>query len=156
MWLIDYGVDQKEITSIEQIPEDVIGFVYLIEFTDGTKYIGKKNVRYTKKLKALKSGKPRAKACGIVYKNTGKGFRQKYDIIYEETDWKTYQGSHKECKNKTISKKYILDFAKTPLELTYLEAKQQMIHNVLKGDSFINDNILNKFYRNNLYPKSEE
>ena len=111
MWLIDYGVDQKEITSIEQIPEDVIGFVYLIEFTDGTKYIGKKNVRYTRKLKALKSGKPRAKACGIVYKNTGKGFRQRYDIICEETDWKTYQGSHKECKNKTVSKKYILDFA---------------------------------------------
>jgi hypothetical protein len=139
----------KTISSLEEMPDNVFGFVYEIEFTDGTKYIGKKQVTSTKTLPKLKSGKSRPNSIGIVYKNTGKGFRQCFEKIQSESDWKTYKGSHKDCKNKEPKNKTILAFAFSKLELTYLEAKALFMHEVLEHDEYINDNILGSFYRSN-------
>ena len=68
----------KEIKSINDMPEGVIGFVYELIFTDNTKYIGKKNLYTTRTIKALKNGKSRDNTIKCVYRNTGKGFRQKF------------------------------------------------------------------------------
>lgn len=151
MWvLINTDGTTSKVSSIQDLPEYSTGFVYLIEYKDGTKYIGKKNLYATIKMKSLPSGKQRANTVGKEYRNTGKGSRQSYDIIRKETDWLTYKGSHKE-KLKQISHKYILDFAYTKIQLTYLEAKFLFKHEVLEDPKFLNENILNAFYRNKLH-----
>lgn len=141
----------NEINSINDMPEGVIGFVYKIIFTDGSKYIGKKNLYTTKTVKSLKNDKLRPNTVNRIFKNTGKGFRQKFDIIKKESDWKTYQGSAKECKNKTVERKEILQYAYSHQELTYLETKMLFKYDVLESAYYINDNILGKFYRGKLY-----
>ena len=146
MWLLD----KEEITSIEQIPEKAIGFVYMVHFVDGTKYIGKKNLYSITKVKALKSGKKRDNVIGKELRNTGKGFREAYDIIKKESNWFKYQGSSKECETRIVDKKYILQYAYSKLELTYLEAKMLFTYEVLEKSDFLNDNILGSFYKNDL------
>ena len=146
----------KEIKSIEDMPEGVIGFVYELTFTDNTKYIGKKNLYTTRTIKALKNGKLRDNAIKCVYRNTGKGFRQKFDVIKKESNWKVYQGSAKECKNKTVARKEIIQYAFSNQELTYLEAKMLFKYGVLENANYINDNILGKFYRGKLYGESAD
>lgn len=151
MWLLLYPDNStKEVTTIDELPKDVTGFVYLIVYKDGTKYIGKKNLYSTVKIKSLASGKQRPNVIGKEYRNTGKGFRQSYDIVRKETDWLKYKGSHKE-RLKPIDKKYILDFAYTKLQLTYLEAKLLFKHEVLESNEFLNENILNTFYKDRLH-----
>ena len=136
------------VTDISQMPKNTIGFVYYIQYMDGMKYIGKKNIFATKTLKGLKSGKTRPNIIDRVYKNTGKGFRQAFDIIRVESNWKDYTGSHKEAKIRIPKYRTILQYAKTNLQLTYLEAKWLFKESVLERDDYINDNILGKFYRN--------
>ena len=151
MWLLPTNNNTyEEITSIDQLPVNAIGFVYLIEYRDGTKYIGKKNLYSIVKILSLKSGKQRDNIIGKTFKNTGKGFRQCYDIIRKETNWLKYRGSHKD-NTKVISKKYILDFAYTKIQLTYLETKMLFMYEVLEKDEFLNEHILNSFYRERLH-----
>ena len=62
MWLLLYPDNStKEVTTIDELPKDVTGFVYLIVYKDGTKYIGKKNLYSIVKILSLKSGKQRDK-----------------------------------------------------------------------------------------------
>lgn len=145
-WLYNDNI----VTTINDVPNTAIGFVYLVHFTDGSKYIGKKNLYSIRKIKALTSGKQRKDVIEKKYRNTGKGYRQEFDIIKKESDWLKYQGSHKDCKTKTVDKKYILCFAYSKLQLTYLEAKMLFIYEVLEDNSYLNDNILGTFYRSNL------
>lgn len=152
MW---YYLD-NEVKSIEDMPEGVIGFVYKLTFTDNTKYIGKKNLYTTRTVKALKNGKLRENTVDHLYRNTGKGFRQKFDVIKKESNWKIYQGSAIECKNKTVARKEIIQYAFSNQELTYLEAKMQFKYDVLENANYINDNILGKFYRGKLYGESTD
>ena len=151
MWeLLSPNNTTLTVDNISQLPKDVTGFVYLIVYKDGTKYIGKKNLYSTVKIKSLASGKQRPNVIGKEYRNTGKGFRQSYDVVRKETDWLKYKGSHKE-RLKPIDKKYILDFAYTKLQLTYLEAKLLFKHEVLESNEFLNENILNAFYKDRLH-----
>ena len=58
MWFyhkLDNIPDYETITSIEQVPEGAIGFIYLIEYVDGCKYIGKKNLYSKRTIAATKS-----------------------------------------------------------------------------------------------------
>ena len=60
---------------IEEMPEDVVGFVYMItNITSGKKYIGKKLVQFKKSRPPLK----------------GRKNRRRYKV---ESDWKDYYGS---------------------------------------------------------------
>lgn len=148
---VPWQYEDKIISSIEDMPKNVIGFVYRIVFTDGKQYIGKKNLYSISKVKPLKSGKPRANRISEIKLNTGYGYRETYEVIKKESNWKTYQGSHKDCKNKTPEQKYIIAYAYNKLELTYLEAKALFTYSVLERPSFLNDNILGSFYRSALY-----
>ena len=153
-WVDNHNLSEHKIRvaieSISDFPKNCIGFIYLISFMDGTKYIGKKNLYTTSKLKALKSGIQRPNS-ERVYKNTGNKSRIAYDVVKKESNWKTYQGSSKYCKNKesTLSG-LILDYAYSTRELTYLETKYLFKYNVLEDDSFLNENILGKFYKGNI------
>lgn len=133
--------------DIKYFPENTVGFVYIVTFADGMKYIGKKNLYTFSKLLPRKDGKIRLHRYGYEYKNTGKGKRQLYEIIRKETDWKTYSGSAKDYKNIIPVSREILAFATSKRALTYLEAKYQFIYEVLERDDFINNNILGSFYK---------
>lgn len=124
----------KTIESLEDVPEDAIGFIYEITHNPTNKrYIGKKILHHNKKLPPLK-GKKRARR------------------VIKESDWKTYYGSNdeiksmiKEGKSDEFTRK-ILIFATSKKQLSYLEAKEQFKREVLESDDYFNTNILGRFY----------
>ena len=112
-----------------EIPEDIIGFVYIItELETGKKYVGKKLAVTTRKLPPLKGKKRRR--CVIV-----------------ETDWRDYFGSSEELKSLVESNggdKYhreILHLCKSKGAMSYLELKEQVERDVLFRDDYYNEFI---------------
>ena len=139
MWLYK----DKEINSIEDMPTDTFGFVYLVTHTpSGKKYLGKKQLISNRTLPPLKGSKRKRK-------------------IQKESDWKTYYGSQsevkqlvKESKDKLDFTREIIIFTSTKKQLTYFETKLQFVNEVLENDEYLNSNILGKFFRKDLYDKS--
>ena len=134
--------DNKIIASLEDMPEGVFGFCYLIQnHTKGKSYIGKKQViSITKK----KFGKK--KLAQMTDKRS-----KKYEMVLKESNWKDYTGSNKtlleDVKNDDNITKIILEFGFSKWHLTYLEVKYQFKNDVLESDHWYNDNILSKFFR---------
>lgn len=124
------------------------GFVYLITYSDGTKYIGKKDFFTIRRLPALKSGDIRPNSTRT-YRNIN-GSRAYYDLVKCESNWRKYSGSSKLTADKTPVSKEILCIASSKRELTYLETKYLFTHNVLELPEFLNENILGKFFKHNL------
>ena len=139
MWLYK----DKEINSIEDMPANTFGFVYLVTHTpSGKKYLGKKQLISNRTLPPLKGSKRKRK-------------------IQKESDWKTYYGSQtevkqlvKESKDKLEFVREIIIFTSTKKQLTYFETKLQFVNEVLENDEYLNSNILGKFFRKDLYDKS--
>ena len=139
MWLYK----NKEINSIEDMPTDTFGFVYLVTHTpSGKKYLGKKQLISNRTLPPLKGQKKKRK-------------------IQKESDWKTYYGSQtevkqlvKESQDKLEFVREIIIFTSTKKQLTYFETKLQFVNEVLENDEYLNSNILGKFFRKDLYDKS--
>ena len=143
-------VEKYEINK-ELLPvdfENLLGFIYLVTFSDGTFYIGKKNLFHNSK---VKKGK---KELQSMTDKRGSKFKQ----VVKESDWKTYFGSIKDkdfesdikSGNITIISKEVLCVASTKSQLTYLETKFQFVYNVLEVNNSKNNNILGKFYRKSL------
>jgi hypothetical protein len=120
---------------IEEIPEEYIGFVYLItNNSSGKKYIGKKLAKFAKttyKVVKLKNGtKKKKKIRGKV-----------------ESDWKDYYGSSDALTadvNKLGKENFtreILFFCKTKSECSYIEAREQFKHKVLESEDWYNGHI---------------
>jgi hypothetical protein len=111
---------------IEEIPNEIIGFVYLItNITNGRKYIGKKLAKFKKSRPPLK----------------GKTNRRRYEV---ESDWKDYWGSSDKL-NEDVQllgvanfTREILYYCKSRSELSYLEAKEQFDRRVLETDEYYN------------------
>jgi hypothetical protein len=124
-----------ENTQIETLPEDCVGYVYIITNTvSGRKYIGKKLAKFSKttyRVVKLKNGNKKRKK-----------IRSKID-----SDWQTYYGSNDEL-NKDIeilgSDKFtreILFYCKSKSECSYIEAREQYRHQVLESDDYYNGQI---------------
>ena len=120
---------------IDELPEDCIGFVYLITNTaTGRMYIGKKLAKFSKttyKTVKLKNGKKKRK------KIKGK----------IESDWQTYYGSNIEL-NKDVEtlgtdkfKREILYYCKSKAECSYIEAREQFQRKVLESKDYYNGHI---------------
>jgi|694.fasta_scaffold10788_13 hypothetical protein len=132
MWIFE----GKEIKTVSDMPnEDVYGFIYEVTHTPtNKKYIGKKVIKYHRKLPPLKGTK-------------------KKRLVEKESNWISYYGSNDVIKNLLKEKKHsefkreILIFAYSKIELTYLETKYQFIREVLEKDNYLNINILGKFYK---------
>jgi len=123
----------NEVFRLRDYPE-AIGFTYVIEYTNGMFYLGKKNL--FKKVVLPRNSK-----------------RNKKEVIYREsTDWKQYTGSSKETKGLTIKKKVVLDIAITNRALTYLETKLLFHNDVLFNDKCLNKNIGGLYFDNVLEP----
>jgi|TARA_R110000744_G_scaffold343268_1_gene448481 hypothetical protein len=137
------GETIKEITDF---PPNSYGFVYVITHKPtNKKYIGKKILYFTKKVKIGK--KELYKMQNVV------GRRPAYRLAIKESDWLNYYGSQKALK-QLLSESKVNEFERIILKivpnkklLTYFETKYQFIYQVLeKPDEFFNDNILGKFY----------
>ena len=124
-----------ENTQIEALPEDCVGFVYLItNLVTGRKYIGKKLAKFSKttyKVVKLKNGNKKKKK-----------IRSKID-----SDWLTYYGSNDEL-NRDIQtlgqenfKREILYYCTSKAQCSYIEAREQFRHQVLESDAYYNGQI---------------
>lgn len=129
----------KEMLSLEDFPEGAIGFIYEIKnLTNGKKYIGRKILKSTRKLKPLK------------------GAKRKRTII-KDSGWKEYTGSCEEL-NADIAKgdiieKHIEKICFSKKQMSYYELKYQMIREVLESDAYYNGNIAGKYHRRDLIKK---
>ena len=130
----------KEINEISDLPNNAFGFVYqTTHLPTNKKYIGKKSLMYNLKKKLGKKEK-------LLWE--GKGRPPIYKRVLKESDWKTYYGSHSFIKesNEEDLRREILEIAYHKKELTYLECKYQFTLGVLESRSYLNDNILGKFF----------
>ena len=130
----------KEINEISDLPNNAFGFVYqTTHLPTNKKYIGKKSLMYNLKKKLGKKEK-------LLWE--GKGKPPVYKRVLKESDWKKYYGSHSFIKeaNEEDLKREILEIAYHKKELTYLECKYQFTLGVLESRSYLNDNILGKFF----------
>ena len=152
--LPSWSYQGRLITEISDMPEGTYGFIYEVKHKpSGLKYIGKK-VLYFERNKRL--GKRALEALREERKAKGIGGRVplKQKVI-TESDWKDYYGSHEKVKElvKTTDpmdwEKKILSFVPNKKLLTYYEAKELFRYGILEDrqSSYINDNILGKFYR---------
>ena len=120
---------------VESLPEDCVGFVYLItNRTSGRKYIGKKLAKFAKttyKVVKLKNGTKKKKK-----------IRSKVD-----SDWQIYYGSNDEL-NKDVAAlgidnftREILFYCTSKAECSYIEAREQFTHRVLESKDWYNGQI---------------
>ena len=124
-----------ENTQIEQLPDDCVGFVYLItNNTTGRKYIGKKLAKFSKttyRVVKLKNGNKKRKK-----------IRGKID-----SDWMSYYGSSPELTKDVIElgtenfSREILYYCKSKSECSYIEAREQFLRKVLETDNYYNGHI---------------
>ena len=116
-------------TPVEKLPDDCVGFVYLITNNlSGKKYIGKKLAKFAKtsyKTVKLKNGTKKKKK-----------IRNKVD-----SDWLTYWSSSEDLKADVAAlgedkfSREILRYCNSKNELSYYEAKYQFEYDVLLDEN---------------------
>ena len=132
---------------VEELPEECVGFVYLITNTvSGRKYIGKKLAKFAKtsyKVVKLKNGTKKKKK-----------IRSKID-----SDWQTYYGSNDQL-NKDVEqlgndnfKREILFYCSSKAECSYIEAREQFNHRVLETDEWYNGQIVCRIHGSHIKNK---
>ncbi len=121
--------------QVESLPDDCVGFVYIItNITNNKKYIGKKLAKFSKttyKTVKLKNGGKKKKR-----------IRTKID-----SDWQEYYGSSPNLTEdigkigRDKFKREILYYCKSKAECSYIEAREQFTHKVLESDEYYNGHI---------------
>ena len=132
---------------ISELPDDVIGFVYLItNLTTGRKYIGKKLAKFSKtryKMHTQKNGK-----------RVRKKIKSKVD-----SDWLTYYGSSEALTADILLlgeycfSREILRMCYSRAECSYYEAKEQFYNEVLETDNWYNGQISIRVHKNHIKHK---
>ena len=131
---------------VDTLPDDCIGFVYLItNITNDRKYVGKKLAKFSKisiKTVTLKNGTKKKK------------IRSKID-----SDWRTYYGSSDNL-NKDVAllgednfTREILHYCNAKAVCSYLEAKEQFDRKVLESLDYYNGIISIKVHKNHIINK---
>jgi primase-polymerase (primpol)-like protein len=120
---------------IEELPEDCVGFVYLITNTvTGRRYIGKKLAKFSKtryRTVKLKNGTKRRRK---IKSKTA-------------SDWQTYYGSNDQLKADVAAlgadkfTREILYFCRSKAECSYVEAREQFQRQVLESADYYNNQI---------------
>jgi len=136
-----------ENTTIESLPEDCVGFVYLITNKQtGRQYVGKKLAKFSRttyRMVKLKNGNKRKKK-----------IRSKID-----SDWQEYWSSSDELKKDIASlgqenfTREILFYCKSKAECTYREAQEQFARKVLESDDYYNGQISCRIHKSHINGK---
>jgi len=121
--------------TVLELPEDCVGFVYLITNNiSGRKYIGKKLAKFSKttyKTVKQKNGTKKKKK-----------IRSKVD-----SDWREYYGSSPELTSDITKlgtenfSREILFYCKSKSECSYIEAREQFLRKVLESTDYYNGHI---------------
>jgi hypothetical protein len=135
----------KEVNSIEDLPQDSFGFIYITtHIPSGMSYIGKKSLYHNIKRKLTKKE---------LAEQTGPGRKPTTKVVSKESDWKTYFGSAKPIleiiKDGKVDEfeREILQIVNNKKLLTYYECKYLFSKGVLENPTkYYNDNILGKFF----------
>ena len=120
---------------VEQLPDDCVGFVYIITNTvSGRMYVGKKLARFKTtryKMHTQKNGKKiRKKIRGAV-----------------ASDWQDYYGSSDQLNRDVESvgrdrfRREILYYCRSKAECNYIEAREQFARKVLESTQYYNGHI---------------
>ena len=136
-----------ENTEITELPDDCVGFVYLItNLTNNRMYIGKKLAKFSRtsyKTVTLKNGTKKKKK-----------IKSKID-----SDWLEYYGSSNEL-NKDVDAlgkdkftREILFFCKSKAECSYIEAREQFTRRVLESTEYYNNNIMCRIHGSHILGK---
>ncbi len=127
------------IVTEENTPEGAIGFVYkIIHIPTGKFYIGKKSLTATRRLKPLK-GKVRKR------------------VVKKASDWEKYYSSNEWIKSEVKEgregdfEREIIQFCFSKKSLTYWEVWWQFKLDVLADPQSINENLMGKFFRKDIY-----
>ena len=133
--------------QIEVLPDDCVGFVYLItNKLSGRKYIGKKLAKFSKttyKVVKLKNGNKKRKR-----------IRSKVD-----SDWQLYYGSNDQLNQDILAlgadnfTREILFYCKSKAECSYIEAREQFNHRVLESDDYYNGQIVCRIHGSHIKNK---
>ena len=117
--------------EVHEVPEGAIGFVYLITFSNGDRYIGKKSMFSTRRIKV-------------------KG-RKNRKVVTKESDWKTYSSSSDTVKARIKEgeshSKEIVCFGSSKGAIMFLEIKEMILRDVLCDSTYLNGNIFMKIFR---------
>ncbi len=120
---------------VEQLPEDCVGFVYIItNLTNNRKYIGKKLAKFSRTTQ--KTVKP---------KNGTKKKRKVRSKV--DSDWQDYYGSSPELSKdvellgKDQFRREILYYCRSKSECSYIEAREQFSRRVLESKDWYNGHI---------------
>jgi hypothetical protein len=151
MLFYSWTYENREIKSIDDMPNGSFGFIYCINhLPTGKKYIGRKQL-YSERTVSL--GKRE-----LAKLTDGRSSKKKK--VIKESDWLNYWGSNKDFKEFVISNnksdfvREIICFASSRKLLTYYETKYLFFYDVLEcGGIYYNDNILGKFYKNDFITK---
>jgi hypothetical protein len=121
--------------EVTDLPEDCVGFVYLITNNiSGRKYVGKKLAKFSKttyKVVKLKNGNKKKKK-----------IRGKID-----SDWREYYGSSPnltidiDALGKENFTREILYYCNSKAECSYIEAREQFDRKVLESTDYYNGHI---------------
>ena len=140
MWIYN----NKEVT---ELPDDVVGFVYLITNTsNGKGYIGKKLAKFTKTRYKMHTQK------------NGKRVRKKIRS-HIDSDWKDYYGSSDaltkdiELLGKYQFSREIIRLCYSKAECSYYEAMEQFYNEVLETDAWYNGQISVRLHKNHIVTK---
>jgi hypothetical protein len=120
---------------VEELPEDCVGFVYLItNQSTQRKYVGKKLAKFSKT------------SYKVVKQKNGTKKRKKIKSKID-SDWLEYYGSSIELNTdvESLGKdnflREILFFCKSKAECSYIEAREQFARKVLESDDYYNGQI---------------
>jgi hypothetical protein len=132
----------EEVNFISDMPEGVVGYVYIItNLTKGKQYVGKK-LLYSEQRKKLTQKE---------LKEITDKRKSKYKQVIKESNWREYTGSSKELnediKNGDKIFKEILHYCFSKRELTYREENYQHKLDVLEDENYYNSNIGSSFYK---------
>jgi hypothetical protein len=138
------------------IPEDAVGFIYMIEhIPTGKYYIGKKSLESVRNVKIgvreLQRIREERKLAGI------RGSLPKKKKVRKSSDWQKYFSSNDWIKEQVTEgksgefKRSVLQFCYSKKSLSYYELHWQFKHDVLRDENSLNGNISGKWYRKDLH-----
>jgi hypothetical protein len=134
-------------TEVVALPEDCIGFVYIIvNNLTGRKYVGKKLAKFSKTTYRV-----------VKQKN---GIKKRKKIKSKiDSDWQQYYGSNIEL-NEDIKQlgsenftREILYYCRSKAECSYVEAREQFNRKVLESDDYYNGQINCRIHQSHIKGK---